>query len=51
MVEVLSALLRTYETVAPEGAPGQGSSPSRRASCELPVHPRSQQVRCREVCL
>lgn len=44
VVEVLSALLRTYGTAAPEGGHAAGSSPARRASCELP--PRSQQVRC-----
>lgn len=44
MVEVLSALLKTYEA-APEGAPG-GSSPSRRASADLPAHSRSLQHVC-----
>ncbi|KAK9835369.1 hypothetical protein WJX81_005250 [Elliptochloris bilobata] len=45
VVEVLSALLRTYESAPAEGASGHGSSPSRRASCDLPVHPRTQQQR------
>ena len=45
VVEVLSALLKTYEAAAPEGAPG-GSSPSRRASADLPAHSRSLQHVC-----
>jgi len=40
VVEVLTSLLRTYEAPA-EGAPA--TSPSRRASCDLPVHPRTLQ--------
>ncbi len=40
MIEVLTSLLRTYEAPA-EGAPA--TSPSRRASCDLPVHPRTLQ--------